>query len=196
MYAWVVFTLTCVAAICSSFDGFSLKMSLSFSPLRVQRTNVCLSRYAWCKQKQTNKQTNKQNTHTKKNRIELRAPDNKLPVLWYWATTTSSHNPLYVLCRCYWMPQSHSQQPHSRNELVIIYTRIIHFCILLCFWKALWSCSTTMKKPAISHWCASVWELLQTSLVSLIPVLCLLVVCRRRPGNEIRRCTWTSYFGG
>ena len=31
----IVVSLTCVAAICSSLDGFSLNMSLSFSPLCV-----------------------------------------------------------------------------------------------------------------------------------------------------------------
>ena len=31
----IVISLTCVAAICSSFDGFSLNTSLSFSPLCV-----------------------------------------------------------------------------------------------------------------------------------------------------------------
>ena len=36
--------------------------------------------------------------------------------LWYWAMSTlptSPHNPLYVLLRWYWMPQSHTWQPLS-----------------------------------------------------------------------------------
>ena len=39
------------------------------------------------------------------------------PVLCYWATdsrtTTNPHNPLYILHRWYWMPQSHTWQPLS-----------------------------------------------------------------------------------